>query len=111
MRTLTNIALATALAVSGAFGTVAMSTGEAEAKTYTKHEYINRDKCYRVKKVPATVEYNTRGIKLQDASRSWVGNLRKHGAKVKDQYNDEVYLQTRRVIEDQHYTLVPTGCH
>lgn len=93
-----------------AVGSVGFTATAVSAKTYTKHEYINRDKCYRVKKVPATVEYNTRGVKLRGSSRSWSGNMYKHGAKVVDKYHDEVYMQTRRVIEDQHYTLVPTGC-
>jgi hypothetical protein len=106
MRNIAKVAMATAIAV----GSIGFTATAVTAKTYTKSEYINRDKCYRVKKIPATVEYNTRGIKLRDASRSWSGNLYKHGGKVVDKYHDEVYIQTRRVVEDQHYTLVPTGC-
>jgi hypothetical protein len=98
------------LAAAIAVGSLGFSASIASAKTYTAHEYQNRDVCYRVKKVPATVEYNTRGTKLRDASRSWSGNLYKDGGKVVDRYNDEVYIQTRRVIEDQHYTLVPSKC-
>jgi hypothetical protein len=98
------------LAAAIAAGSMGFTASVATAKTYTKHEYQNRDVCYRVMKVPATVEYNTRGTKLRDASRSWSGNLYKHGGKVVDKYHDPVYIQTKRIIEDQHYTLVPSKC-
>ncbi|MCB1439377.1 MAG: hypothetical protein KDJ63_06335 [Nitratireductor sp.] len=101
------VALASAFAISAvSLGVV----GSASAKTYTKSEYINRDKCYIAKRIPATVQYNTRGVKLRDASRSWVGNAQRHGAKIIDKYHDPVYMQTRTVVEDQHVTLVPSKC-
>lgn len=86
------------------------SVDSASAKTYTTREHVNRDKCYRVKKVPALVEYNTRGIKVRDSSRSWTGNFGKNGGIVRDKYHPDVYIQTRRVLEDEHTTLVPTSC-
>lgn len=82
----------------------------AQAATYTRHEVQNNDVCYTARRVPATVEYNTRGIKLRDASRSWEGNMYKHGAKIRDRHHDEVYIQTRRVVENQHMTLIPRRC-
>lgn len=85
-------------------------TQDASAKKYTKHEHINKDKCYRVKKVAATVEYDTRGKLVREASRSWSGNMHKDGTIVRKKYNDPVYMTTRRVIEDQHYTLVSVSC-
>jgi len=109
---MTNVFTKTAVAIAVAAGGtgVALTTGEVEAKTITKWEYINRDKCYKAKRVPATVQYNTKGKLKKAASRVWVGNAQKHGAKVVDKYNDAVYFQTRTVIEDQHITLVPTKC-
>lgn len=89
---------------------ILLSVNSASAETYTAREHINRDKCYRVKKVPALVEYDTRGIKVRDSSRSWKGNFGKHGGLVRDKYNPNVYIQTRRVLEDEHTTLVPTSC-
>ena len=103
--------LAAALIVTVAGTGGLMSSADAvQAKTFTKHEHIDRDKCYRVKKVPATVEYNTMGELLREASTSWKGNLHKHGAQVRHKHNDAVYIQTRRIIEDQHTTLVPVSC-
>lgn len=111
MKSIVNQVLATAVVAATAFGATALTPISAEAKTYTKHEYQNKDRCYRVKKVPATVEYNTRGILVRESSRSWTGNFHKHGSKVVDKHHDPVYIQTKRVLEEQHTTLVPTSCH
>ncbi len=85
-------------------------TSVSSAETYIKREYVSRDVCYRARKVPAKVQYNTRGVKLRDASRSWSGNMQADGALVVDRYHDEVYIQTREVVEDQHVTLVRVNC-
>lgn len=82
-----------------------------EAKIYTGTKFLNKDKCYMVKRIPATIEYNTRGIKVRDESKSWVGNFQKDGSKVKHKHNDAVFIQTSRILEDQHVTLVPSKCH
>lgn len=103
---ITRVIAAAAIAVSSLGFTATVAT----AKTYTKKEWQNRDVCYRVKKVPATVEYDTRGKLLREASRSWEGNMYKKGAKVVKKHHDPVYITTSRIVEDQHYTLVPTGC-
>lgn len=97
--------------VGSSFGvaTASLST-TAEAKTITKWEHINRDKCYKAKKIPATVKYTTNGKLKKAAGRVWVGNAHKKGGLVIDQYQDAVYFQTREVIEDQHISLVPTAC-
>lgn len=108
---LTCMSLLSAMAFSVAVAVpVLSSTDTASAETYTTREHINRDKCYRVKKVPALVEYNTRGIKVRDSSRSWTGNFGRNGGVVRDKYNPDVYIQTRRVLENEHTTLVPTAC-
>ncbi|MEM6616582.1 MAG: hypothetical protein AAGA88_10550 [Pseudomonadota bacterium] len=88
----------------------AIVSTDAEAKVTRVWEHTNKDKCYRVKKVPATVEYDTRGKLKHPAKRVWVGDSSKHGSKVIDRHVDAVYFQTRRVIEEQHTTLVPTSC-
>lgn len=108
---LTCMSLLSAMTFSLAVSVPILSSVDvASAKTYTKREHVNRDKCYRVKKVPALVEYNTRGIKVRGSSRSWSGNMGRHGSVVRDKYHPEVYIQTRRVLEDEHTTLVPTSC-
>jgi len=105
-----NTVTALAIALTAGSAGVLSLAGDAEAKKTTKWEYINKDKCYIAKKVPATVEYNTKGKLKHKASRVWVGNAQKHGAKVIDKHNDAVYFTTRTVIEDQHVTLVATKC-
>lgn len=82
----------------------------ASAEIYERRAYINRDNCFRARRVPARIEYNTRGQLLRPASRSWEGNMQADGARIVNRYNDEVYIQTSRVVEDQHVTLVPVPC-
>lgn len=103
---LTNYALVGSVALGGMVAAVATS----EARTFTEDEYINRDRCFVAQRVPALVEYNTRGHHVASASRSWSGNPQVDGSLVVHQHHDAVYIQTRRVLEDQHVTLVPTDC-
>lgn len=105
-----NSAAALAIAVATGGMAVTLSTAPAEAKVTQKWEYTNKDKCFKSVRVPATVEYNTKGKLKHAASRVWTGNPQKAGSIVRDKYNDAVYFQTRKVIEDQHVTLVPTKC-
>ena len=100
------IALTTAVVAS----TTLASTGAAQAEVIMRKETINRDVCYQSRRVPATVAYDTRGIPLRAASRSWRGDMQRDGARITDSYNDEVFVQTRRVVENQHVTLVPVPC-
>ena len=103
--------LSLSVAVAAATLAVGMSVSfDAEARVFKGDRYVNRDKCYKVEKIPQLVEYDTKGIFVRGASRSWKGNMRKHGAVVKNKYNDPVYIRTVTVLEDQHYTLIPTKC-
>src|SRR5690606_39179665 len=99
-----------ALATIVAGGAMSTSIDTASAEVFTRREAVNRDVCYQARRVPATVSYNTRGIKLKDSSRSWEGNMQRHGSKIRDRYNDEVYIQKEEAIEDQHMTLIPVSC-
>ena len=110
MQKITSSVAAALIVTIAATGGMMVTTGSAEAKVERKWEHINRDECYKVKKVPATVEYDTRGELVRESSRSWKGNFHKHGSKVVYKYHDPVYKTTRRVIEEQHTTLVPTAC-
>lgn len=82
----------------------------AQAETFTKREFQNKDRCFEVRKVAALIEFNTRGIKLRSASRSWQGNMQRHGALVVNKHHDPVFIQTKRTLEEQHTTLIPVGC-
>lgn len=100
----------TAIAATAVFGLAAAFTTVAptssEAKVTQKWELSNKDICYKKKTVPATVEYNTQGKLKHAASRVWV---EKNG-KVVDKHVDAVYFTTKRVLEEQHTTLVKTKC-
>ncbi|MBV6658996.1 MAG: hypothetical protein KI785_14630 [Devosiaceae bacterium] len=91
-------------------GTSVASLGVAEARTFTTEEVINRDRCYEAVLMPAIVEHNTRGIHVSSASRTWVGNPQVAGSHVIHQCNDPVFIQTRRIVDDQHITLVRKSC-
>lgn len=92
------------------FGGTALYSSVANAETFTVRRHVNNDRCYRARRVPATIEVNSKGILLKGAARSWEGNMNRHGAKIRNKYHDPVYIQTERVIEDQHMTLVPVPC-
>ncbi|MGD1887991.1 MAG: hypothetical protein ACFB01_12895 [Cohaesibacteraceae bacterium] len=100
----------TALAGGLVLGTLAATMSVTQARTFTEDEYINRDRCYEARRIPALVEYNTRGHLVSTSSRHWVGNPQVDGSLVVNHYNDPVYIQTRRILEDQHVTLVPVAC-
>lgn len=104
--TLTRYAVVGTVALGGMSAMIA----SGEARTFTEDEFINRDRCFVAERIPALVEYNTRGELVQNSSRSWVGNPQVSGSLVVDQHNDAVFLQTRRVLEDQHVTLIPVPC-
>ncbi|PLW78738.1 hypothetical protein [Cohaesibacter celericrescens] len=107
--TFPKLSLAVAVAVTS-FAAGSVVSMDAEARTFSGDRYVNRDKCYKVKKIPQLVEYDTKGIFVRGSSRSWSGNMRRGGAVVRNKYNDPVYIRTARVLEDQHYTLIPKKC-
>lgn len=87
-----------------AVGACILAGAPAHAGRYLVSESIGHVlACYDKVYVPATVEYNTRGILVQHPSVDWdVGGDRwlrvRHPA---------VYIETRRVLEADHYKLVP----
>ncbi|MBU1175875.1 MAG: hypothetical protein KKH72_10785 [Alphaproteobacteria bacterium] len=80
----------------------------AFAKTYTVTGYPNNDKCYLVEHIPATYEVNTKGIKVKGESSGW--SAISPGKIAKYSTSPAVYIQTKSLIEADHYSLVPTGC-
>ncbi|MFV0280228.1 MAG: hypothetical protein ACK5JM_05635 [Rhodoblastus sp.] len=83
------------------------AASQAFAGTYIVEEsrsrYIN---CYNKVYVPAKVLVNTRGVRVRGESRGWEisGNRWDHVR------NPAVYMQTRRTVEPDHYTLQATSC-
>lgn len=93
--------------VIAAAALLAVGAGAASAEVYTVREAQSRFvACYERVYVPATIEVNTRGELVREQSEGWetAGN---HWNRVR---NPAVYIQTRRVIESDHYTLVRKSC-
>lgn len=81
----------------------------ADAKTFKKHVVEDHDKCFLVEYVPSTYLYNTKGKKVSGPSKSWIGDIVDGGVVIKRR-NPAVYIQTRKLLEQDHYTLIPQGC-
>lgn len=59
--------------------------------------------CYQQVYVPATVQYNTRGVLVKRASTGWVVT----GDRWEKVRSPAVYFETSKTIEPDHYKLVP----
>ncbi len=83
------------------------SCGAAQADTYLVRETVSRYvACYDKVYVPATVEVNTRGKLVRAESRGWETSP--------DRWDyvrsPAVYIQSRRTVSPDHYTLVARPC-
>lgn len=90
--------------LASAIGVAVLAVSPAQAGRYLVTEsQSNVLACYDKVYVPATVEYNTRGVLVQRGSAGWeiTGDRWLHVR------NPPVYLETRRVVEPDHYKLVP----
>ncbi len=70
---------------------------------------LPRHSCYRVEYVPALYLVNTRGKLVQPERYVWRGDI-VDGARVHHERIPAVYLQTRVLLEPDHYTLVRVPC-
>ena len=96
---------AKAFAATAALAVLGVSAASAE--TYTIREAQSRYvACYERVHVPATIEINTRGELVRAESEEW----QTRGAHWNRVRNPSVYIQTRRTIETDHYTLVRKSC-
>ncbi len=79
----------------------------ASAGTYYVEESQSRYiACYNRVYVPAKILVNTRGKMVRPYSQSWDVQ----GDSWNYVRNVPVYIQTSRVAEPDHYTLVPAAC-
>lgn len=101
--TMGNLLGAVSVAACALFG----ATVTASATTYiveqSQSRYIS---CYRKVYVPARIEVNTRGVLVRAASREWEVN----GDTWAYVRNPPVFIETRRVVEPDHFTLVAADC-
>lgn len=81
-----------------------LASSIASAATYVVSEVRSPVlACYVKVYVPATVKYNTRGIKVQGESVGWLIT----GDRWEKVRNPAVYIETAKTIEADHYKLVP----
>ena len=89
-----------------ALGTI-FTAGAASAETYLVSQPQSRYiACYSKEYVPAKVLVNTRGILVAKESKAWEVT----GDSWNKVRNPAVYIETRRVVEADHYKLVAVGC-
>jgi len=93
--------------VAGFLTATVFAATAANAGTYITEQSQSRYiACYKRVYVPAKIEVNTRGILVRAPSKAWeVGG--DTWAYVR---NPPVYIETTRVVEGDHYTLVSDGC-
>jgi hypothetical protein len=86
---------------------LALYAGSASARTTIVDEARSRYvACYDRVYVPARVLVNTRGKLVRGERHEWEVSPTRWN-RVRDA---AVYIQTRRTVEPDHYTLVATGC-
>lgn len=87
-------------------GTV-FAAGAASAETYLVSQSQSRYiACYNKEYVPAKVLVNTRGKLVAKESVVWEVS----SASWNKVRNPAVYIETRKVVEPDHYKLVSVGC-
>lgn len=95
------------LLLSLAASAVAAIATPASARTFVVEETRSRFiACYDRVYVPARVLVNTRGRLVRRASTSWEVS----GDRWDFVRNPGVFIQTRRTVEPDHFTLVARGC-
>jgi len=95
------------LVALGVVGAVCTLADTASARRYNVDEAVSRYiACYTKVYVPAVVQVNTRGKLVRPATRSWEIS----GDRWDYVRDAAVYIQTRRIVEPDHYTLVSSAC-
>jgi hypothetical protein len=84
-----------------------LAASSASAGTYVVEESQSRYiSCYKKVYVPAKILVNTKGVLVKAGNKAWeVGG--DTWAYVR---NPPVYIETKKVIEADHYTLVSGDC-
>ena len=90
---------------------IASFSALAEAKTYTTTVIPSHRSCYDIDYVPATVLINTRGALVRGASVSRnFAIIENIGGVAVDTLNPAIYLEKRRLVEPDHYTMRSASC-
>ncbi|TNC16331.1 hypothetical protein FF100_03520 [Methylobacterium terricola] len=99
-----------ALVAFSAFA-VSVIAGEASARTY-EVDQTGSDVCYSKQYVPNLVVENTRGrlVRAPQAFFDAGSAARVSGGLVRTGVEPAMYVKTQRVVEREHFTLVPVAC-
>lgn len=84
-------------------------SGDALAREIKREVTPDRDQCWIVQYVPRLEAVNTKGVLVKPEKLAWSGAF-VAGSTVRQVKTPAVYYQKSRVIEEEHYTLVPTAC-
>jgi hypothetical protein len=90
-------------------GMTAMLAGLCVSSAAFAEKYVVKETrgtvmaCYQQVYVPATVQYNTRGILAKRESVGWVVT----GDRWEKVRSPAVYFETSKTVEPDHYKLVP----
>lgn len=83
----------------------------ALAETYTVLVTPQNDRCYTINYHQQVDLVNTKGALVSAAGRSFSYNIVKQvGGTARDAYNPAIYIETRRTIAPEYYSLAPAGC-
>ncbi|MEX6505493.1 hypothetical protein [Jiella sp. M17.18] len=97
--------LLTLIAITG----VVSFSATANARWYKKDVDERGSKIYCVEYIPSLYKYNTRGKLVTGESTTWSGEIA-DGAEIRHRRNPAVYITTKKLVEQDHYTLVPGPC-
>ena len=97
-----------------ALGTIvaaALVPSIAAAETYTVLVTPQNDRCYTINYHQQVDLVNTKAAIVSGPSRAYSYNIIKQvGGTARDVYNPAIYLESRRTIAPEYYSLAPSGC-
>ena len=95
----------------GAVVAAAFVPSIASAETYTVLVTPQNDRCYTINYHQQVDLVNTKGALVSGPSRAYSYNLVKQvGGTARDAYNPAIYLESRRTIAPEYYSMAPAGC-
>lgn len=95
----------------GAVVAAAFVPSIAAAETYTVLVTPQNDRCYTINYHQQVDLVNTKGSLVSGPSRAYSYNIVKQvGGTARDAYNPAIYLESRRTIAPEYYSMAASGC-
>jgi hypothetical protein len=92
-----------------ALSVVAAAVPQVSAATYTVSGSTITKTCYKNVYVPATIQVKTNGTLVAPSASVTIGD-HTPGTVIQFTSSPEVYMETRKVLEAEHISLVPVPC-